>query len=401
MPLVPTLFSAMSLYGETVGMYNLPCSCKVRHEMRASEELRRLDLHYGRTVRFPRQSRNEFRDQAEHKDDSLGSLMFRLFALNDQARPPATTNAFTAWQTCLTLRQHKGGYLNSTRTPSSLSIGLGGGPTMSTFGVLRSSSATESSNDIKPFRRAILAKETRARSDTFIEAHHGYNQEKQDGEFHRSSSLEFYHFNKSTEYIKYYRDRITSENIRSHIQSRILQNAAKKPVTTNKKEKSKVCSKNTFFRFRVTKGKDGCNTECSILRVGAYPAGMKPAEKIEIDCTKGQAKGSRVLLDQKGREKVHARKNVKVATMYDIKSESKERYSGGGERHSLASANLYGRSPKPSNHIRRIQDSPGQLKQVRLKVHDNVPSSHYQMAKHAAITTITKAKVGHGFGFTV
>ena len=374
----------MAFHETTVGMYDLPCSCKVRHEIRATEELRRLDYNYGRSAMFRRHNHGTETSgpEEEEMETSLGSLMYRLFSVNDEENQKST-RALKPWQACPTLQDHQRLYLRRTRS-STWGIKTESRQLSPEFG--RSSSATEPFTT-KLFRKALL--ETRAKSDTLIRSH--------DGEVNRPksphSSLKFYHFERCSDYMRYYCDKVTSNNIRSHIQSRLQLNAGHKTVKPSRKCKAVhemyPTKKTKSFRFRVSATKDNSSSEYGVLRVGACTARAKPMEKLEINCTKKD--GSKALRQERevtnstplhAPRKICTGKSPKVATMYDLKDAVVREKNT--DISSVLIPTFCGTAPPKKLNADKY------CKNARLKVWE--ASLHYQMAKHG-LTNSGKAKV--------
>ena len=267
----------------------IPCAFKKRIELKASEELRAISEQCA-CKDSGRRNESSFTETPnvvlQESNEDLGSLMHKMLVTEkENTHSVAFKTPLSAWQICHSAKQHKGGYQIEPEVATKRISACGKNEHVFTPPRChRNSSITKENMDEKSHIERDVVKDARAKSASYIDDQANRNA-RDGGKIYnlartRSASLapqlgyKFYHSNSTAYYIKSYREQITNDFIRKHIQWRLKENCQsnvkKSPERTNKtKRKALPAPSFTFYRFRMSKTKNPCDSEC--LKVGPCP----------------------------------------------------------------------------------------------------------------------------------
>lgn len=264
----------------------IPCAFKKRIELKASEELRVISEQCA-CKDSGRKNEGSFTETPnvvlQESNEDLGSLMHKMLVTEkENLHSVAFKTPLSAWQICHFAKQHKGGYQIEPEVATKRISTCGKNEHVFTLPRChRNLSITKENMDEKSHIERDMVKDARAKSVSNIDDRNArdggkiYNLART-----RSASpspqpgYTFNHSKSTAHYIKNYREQITNDFIRKHIQWRLKENChsnvKKSPKRTNEtKRKALPAPSFSFYRFRMSKTKNPCDS--GYLKVGPCP----------------------------------------------------------------------------------------------------------------------------------
>lgn len=291
-----TFWKALKFYKEFLSIYadmnfdTIPCAFKKRIELKASEELRVISEQCA-CKDSGRKNEGSFTEThnvvLQESNEDLGSLMHRMLVTEkENIHSVAFKTPLSAWQICHFAKHHKGGYQIEPEVATKRISTCGKNEHVFTLPRChRNLSITKENMDEKSHIERDMVKDARAKSVSYIDDQANRNA-RDGGKIYnlartRSASpspqpgYTFNHSKSTTHYIKSYREQITNDFIRKHIQWRLKENCRsnvkKSPKRTNETKRKALlpAPSFTFYRFRMSKTKNPCDS--GYLKVGPCP----------------------------------------------------------------------------------------------------------------------------------
>lgn len=365
----------------------IPCALKKRIELRASEDLSSISEQCTMSGWRNAKSLEAFHTVLQDSREGLSSLMTKMLVIeNNNTRCSSLKTPLSAWQVCLSAKQHQGGYqldpgkeLFATKRP----VTFGKNAHLFTPPrCFRSNVTKENSDEVSCVERDVV-KEARAKSASHVDQNNGHFQDggklTRNARSASSSShtgLKFCHSKYTDYYIKSYREQITNDSIRKHIQWRLKENnSVKKPVKKTHEVKSKTIPKPsfTFYRFRISKNKSPCDN--GYLKVGPCPRMLeqkeskKAGEENKCNAANQNGKGKRQtdMAPSAGERKAEQkRKEIKSVTTLKFQNTLPPQ-----RENSVPGVDIEGNA----KDLTKTESREGKLKKVELRVHKSSSDS--------------------------
>lgn len=293
-----SFWKGLKFYKEFPSIYadmnfdTIPCAFKKRIELKASEDLQVISeqcackdsgrKNEGSFTETP----NVVLEETESNED-LGSLMHKMLVTEkENLHSVAFKTPLSAWQICHFAKQHKGGYQIEPEVATKRISTCGKNEHVFTLPRChRNLSITKENMDEKSLIERDMVKDARAKSVSYIDDQANRNA-RDGGKIYnlartRSASpspqpgYTFNHSKSTAHYIKSYREQITDDFIRKHIQWRLKENCRsnvkKSPKRTNETKRKALlpAPSFTFYRLRMSKTKNPCDS--GYLKVGPCP----------------------------------------------------------------------------------------------------------------------------------
>ena len=290
----------------------IPCAYKKRIESRVVDELCMISeqcwTSHGKSTKTKAVSQESGKD--------LSSLVFKMLVIeDDNTRFPTSKTPLSAWQVCVSPKQHKGGYQLDPQILDALGTNKAAvfrkdpqffTPARCCNNLNLKEDKTEL-NSCTCVVRESGEKEVKGKSSSFaLEPSSINNNNIQDGgrldKNTDSPYTEFkFHNSKYTDYyIKSYREQITNVNIRRHVKWRLRENSidtVNKPPRKNHAVKSKTIPKSSFafYRLCISNKKSACDN--GVFKVGPCPRNVP--EQNDSKKSRKTASTAKKKLDQR------------------------------------------------------------------------------------------------------
>lgn len=291
-----SFWKALKFYKEFTSIYadmnfdTIPCAIKKRIELKASEELRAISEQCACKDSGKRNEKSFITETSnvvlQESNEDLGSLMHKMLVTEkENTQSVAFKTPLSAWQICHFAKQHKGGYQIEPEVATKRISACGKNEHVFTPPRChRNLSITKENMDEKSHIERDMVKDATAKSASYVDDQANRNA-RDGGKIYnlartRSASpssqpgYKFNHSKSTAYYIKSYREQITNDFIRKHIQWRLKENCRsnvkKSPKRTNEtKRKALPAPSFTFYRFRMSKTKNPC--DAGYLKVEPCP----------------------------------------------------------------------------------------------------------------------------------
>ena len=342
----------------------IPCPFKKLVESRTAEDLRTIS---GQWFTSDLRVDTKKREVSQESKEDLCSLMYKMLPIEDNnTRFSISKSPLASWQVCVSAKQHGGGYQLDTQSLDAQATN-------------RPAAFRKCPQFFTPPRCYNLTNEDLADENNCIERDNvkeirvksasldlSKTTGQDCGRFHRHtrsascsahSGFKFYHSNYTGFYMKSYREQITDDNIRKHIQSRLKEmNSPAKPPKKTHEVKSKAIPKPsfTFYRFRI---KEKGVYENDILKVGPCPTMPEQSATLNRSKTKPQSNEASIA-----EGKFNERKEIKSVTTIEFQKRAPT------FRENIVSG------PNSEGIIKdsaKTESTAGKLKKVQLKVQDS------------------------------
>ena len=365
----------------------IPCVFKKRVELRASEDLRSISEQC--TVSGWRNTNakilENFDTVLQDSRDDLSSVMHKMLVTEkDNTRNTASKTPLSAWQVCFSAKQHQGGYQlepEGELVQSKWIVDCGKNAHIFTPPRCHCNlNITKENVDENSCVERNTARNGRAKSATYVDQS---NSHTQDGgkltRITRSASssphtgYKFCHSKATDYYTKSYREQITNDNIRKHIQWQLKENnrnnAKKSPKRTHE-AKSKAIPIPAFYSFRISKDKNPCDS--GYLKVGPSPrrseqkeskkAGVKTFNTVVTQSGKGKTTN---IASEEEEKKVKGKEIKSVTTLKFQNTQLSQR------ENTVPGVDSEGNAEDTT----KTESSEGKLKKVQLKVQNSSTDS--------------------------
>ncbi|PFX24364.1 hypothetical protein AWC38_SpisGene11018 [Stylophora pistillata] len=342
----------------------------------------------------------------QDSEEDLGSLVYKMLPMEDKNTLISDSRApFSAWQVCPSARQHKDGYQLDTPIQN-----------LDVQGTNKAVTFRKCPQFFTPPRCSLRTNEDPVDQNNCIELDCnvkdiGAKSVSLDwskntdggvcGRFHRNTrsalspahtNFQFCHSYHSTFYMKSYREQITDERIKKHIQRQLIVKNRNIPVLrkpwkkANEAKSISTLKSSSFFRFRM-KGKNAYVD--NILKVGPCPT--RPDQSTPIKAT---LNCNTAALN---RGKIKAKPNAKLTV--------EEKFNEGKELKSVTTLEFQQIAPvrkenvasEPINEVYKkdgikIECTAGKLKTVQLQLQSSTDSPRLVL-KGRSISQSSKTRV--------
>ena len=375
---------------------SIPCVFKKRVELRVTDDLRTISEQCS-TIDWRNAKKREVSQESR---EDLSSLVYNMLAIEDSnTRSSSSKTPLAAWQVCVSAKQHEGGYqldpqsLDAHATNRTVLFHRKTPQFFAPARCCRNNFTREDLAEEKSCAERDNVKEIRAKSASLV-SDQSVNTVQDGGRFHRNTRsascsphtrLTFHHSKYTDYYIKNYREQITDDNIRKHIQWRLNElkcnDAVKKPPKKTHEVKSKTIPKPsfTFYRFRISNEKCACDT--GILKVGPCPRmpeqsdSKKAGFNINNTSSLSQSKlKTQSNMASMAKSKLDQRKETKSVTNLEFQSRLPTRREN----------TISGLDGEGNMNVAKTESNEGKLKKVQLQVHDCSTESPRIVAKGRA-----------------
>lgn len=325
-----------------------------------------------------------FYAELQESREDLSSLMHKmLVTYKDNSLCSSFKTPLCAWQVCLSAKQHEGGYQLDPEeellaTKRNIAFGKKDHPFMPPR-CYRSNVIKENSNENGCIERDTV-KDATAKSASCVNISNGHFQDGgKRSKNVRSESIsphtgfKFYHSNFTAYHIKSYREQITNNSIRKHIQSRLKEDnklvcEKESPKKTPDVERKAIPKPSfTFYRFRISRDK---TSDSGYSKVGPCPrmTEQKEFKKADVNrCNKLTASGkeeAQVNIAPASAEKNAEQKGKEIKSVTTLKFQTKFLLQRGNTATDGGHA----------NDASKIEINQGTLKKVQLRVNNSSDS---------------------------